>query len=304
MVTATEIRTNECYDRGVALYDQAMYKEAISAFESALQSSQKGSPEHEQTLSYLCEAYTRLGLAHLRTKSLSIAEECITRALGIRNGYADLHYHLGAIYYWQERHTQAEESFRKSLSINPKFTRAQVHLGMAMLRQGREDGLAYLEDAPSIGPNVDAEKQSQILRLYREGHKPEFFSIMDQIISGDGDQVKNWLEQGHRLVKRHDYQEAGKVFLQAVKICPDYADIRQYLGLCFLRQNSLGNAITHFTKALEITPRFSDARVSLSLAYEKLGRRDLAIYELQLVLETDPDNHVATRFLSMLQHRK
>lgn len=303
LVAATEVNSNECYDRGVALYDQAMYTESIAAFEDALGLTSKGSPEYERTLSYMCEVYTKLGLAHLRTKSLSNAEDYLTRALGIRNGYADLYYHLGDVYYQQERYAEAEERFRKSLSINPKFARAQVHLGMAMLRQGKEDGLARAESA-SLGPRFGAVKHRQALRLYREGDKQQFFSMMDRLIDTDGDLVKDLLERGQKLVKQRNYREASIVFLKAVSVCPSYADIRQHLGLCFLRQDSLGNAIIHFNKALEINPLYSDARVSLSLAYERSGKRDKAISELQLVLETDPENAVATRFLSMLQHRK
>jgi protein O-GlcNAc transferase len=304
LVAATEVSSNEYYDRGVELYDQAMYTESISAFEDALDLTRKGSPEYDRTLSYMCEAYTKLGLAHLRTRSLSCAEDCFVRALGIREGYADLNYHLGVVYYRQERYAEAEKCFRKSLSINPKFTRAHVHLGMAMLRQGQEDGLAHVEDVSSLGPQFGAVKHRQALRLYREGSKQQFFVMMNQLIDNNGDQVKDLLERGQKLIKQHDYREAAKVYLEAVTICPGYADLRQYLGLCYLRQGSLGNAIIHFNKALEINPCFSDARVSLALAYERSGKRDQAISELHHVLETDPENAVATRFMSMLQHRK
>jgi tetratricopeptide (TPR) repeat protein len=304
LVAATEVSSNEYYDRGVELYDQAMYTESIAAFEDALDITPKGSPEYERTLSYMCEAHTKLGLAHFHMNSLSCAEDYLTRALGIRNGYADLHYHLGAVYYRQERYAEAEECFRKSLSTNPKFTRALVYLGMAMLRQGREDGLAHVEDASSLGPQFGAVKHRQALRSYREGNTQQFFCIMDQLINNNGDQSKDLLERGQKLIKRHDYREAAKVFLDAVTICPTYADLRHYLGLCYLRQGSLAKAIIHLNKALDINPRFSGARVSMALAYEKSGKRDQAITELVRVLETDPKNAVATRFLSMLQHRK
>lgn len=292
------------YESGVLLYDEGKYCESIAEFRKYLDVVEDGSREHKLVSYYICEAYTSTGLAHLRANNLSGAEQDLREALAIHPEYADLNYRIAVICYQQKRYDEAEVLLVHALKMNPGFAGALIYLGLARVRNGHEDGLAFIERAAvSIQPVFKAVKYRHAVRAYQDGNAGQFFLMIENLVGVDVDQAKNMIEQGLRLMKQRAHREAARVFVDAVTNHPTYADLRQYLALCYIHLGMHEHAIMHLTKALQINSKFTAARVSLAMAYEKTGKRDRAVAELRQTLAIDPDNAVAARFMSMLQHR-
>lgn len=303
MVSVSAEELKGIWDRAVALYDQGMYSEAIAEFTQVMGLTDEESPDHKRAASYVGDSYAKVGLAHLRMNMFPKAEEELRQAVTIHPGYPDLRYYLALSLYRQGRYADAEEHLNKALELNPKFARALFHLGLARVRQGDMTGIKSITNAASIEPAFRRIKYNQALRLFQENSVEESMTLMEQVVEMDTDQVRGLIEKGHKLMKLRMYRDAASTFLEAVTMCPHYADLRQNLGLCYIRQGMFDLAIGQFTKALDINSKYASARISLALAYEKTGRRVLAIAELETVLREDPKNETAARFMHMLQHR-
>lgn len=301
MIGTIEVSRNENYSRGVALYDQGLYTESIAEFERVLETiPEEDAPERRFASFYMCEAYANLSLAHLRMNMYRRAEEELKQALVIHPEYADLHFSLAVTYYKQGHYTTAEEHFTKALQINPKYARAMLYLGMTKLRQGCESGIETMSEAVSLEPAYHGDEYKQAMKLYRTGDLDECLRLIEEIAETDVDHISLLLESGLKLMAAKMYREAALEFLEAVSFCPHYADVRHYLGLCYLQQGMVDLAVGQFRKALTVNPDFVAARVSLALAYAESGRHDLAIQEGESVLKSDPDNAEVQQMLSKL----
>lgn len=304
MPGTAEVSKNEHYNRGIALYDRGLYTEAIAEFEQVLKSvSQDDAPERKLATFHMCEAYANLGLAHLRRNMYHRAEEELKFALMIHPQYADLHYYLGIIYYRQEGYDGAEKRFQEALAVNPMFARALMYLGITRLTMGNEDGLANIAEAVAIEPAYDDDKYKRALALCDDGDTEQARQLLEEVAETDVDHIGYLLERGLKLMSEEEYPKAATAFQHAVAICPHYADLRHYLGLCYMHQDMIQEAVGQFKKALEINPGFFAARVNLATMYYRGGMTDLAVEELDRVLCLSPNNPEAARILSELRGR-
>src|SRR5579871_314228 len=86
---------NDHYDKGIRLFDQGLYEEAIAEF--ALAQGVKGKPDPltERLASfYTAESYAHLGHTAMKHGQWDKAETCFRHALEIHPNYADLHFHM------------------------------------------------------------------------------------------------------------------------------------------------------------------------------------------------------------------
>jgi len=299
VIGTIEVSKNENYIRGLALYDQGLYTESIAEFERVLEAvPEENAPERRFANFYMCEAYANLGLAHLRMNMYRRAEEELKLALMIHPDYADLHFCLAVTHYKQGHYHKSEQGFRKALEINPRYARARIYLGMARLRQSDEGGQADITDAACLEPTYRCEAHERAMTLYRSGDLDRCLQLLEEVAETDTDHVSTALETGLRLMNAKKYEEATQAFLAAVSFCPKYADLRHYLGLCYLQQGMIEQAVGQFRTALEINPEFIAARTSLAVVYEKLGEVDMARLESERVLTQDPDNSEAARIVA------
>lgn len=290
------------YSRGIQLYDSGLYTEAIAEFERVLgRDVQPNTPERRLASFFLGEAYTNLGLAHLRMNMYSRAEEEIRFALVLHPEYADLHFHLGQVMYRQNRYDEALLELQTALKINPKFARALIYLGLTRLRMGGDSGLADIANAVAMQSAYDDERYDKALVYYRDGKTGEALTLIEEVADLDLDQAGYLIERGLELMQRNEYAEALEVFDEAANVCPQYADVRRNLALCMVHEGRLDEAIGEFLEALAINPSFVGARIDLADTYAKKGERDRAIAEFERIIETDPDNLTAKHRLDALK---
>src|SRR5437870_4740071 len=86
---------NAHYDKGIRLFDQGLYEEAIHELDLARQARGARSDSLTERLSsfYSAESYAHLGHAALKQEQWSKAETCFAHALTIHPHYADLHFY-------------------------------------------------------------------------------------------------------------------------------------------------------------------------------------------------------------------
>jgi len=295
---------NEHYNKGIALYDDGQYVDAIAEFQRVLESAlATDAPEKKLASFYMCEAYATLGLAHLNMVAYRRAEEELKAALAIHPDYADLNFHLALVYYRQRRYAKAEKQLKKAIAINPKYARGLMYLGLSRLHRKDSAGIEDIEWAVAIEPAYQNEEYRQALFLYRQGDTTRAIRYLEEVAETDVDHISGLVNKGLQLMRDREYGEATNAFLEAISLCPDYADLRHYLGLCYMRQGMMELAAGQFSKALELNPNFITAAVNLAIAYEKDGKHELAIQTLQQVCTAEPNNLIASKLLSRLSNK-
>ena len=119
---------NEHYDKGIRLFDQGLYEEAVIELENiveALPGSSRSDTLTQRLASfYIAEAYANLGTAALQKQTYDKAQDALGKALAINPHFADLHFHFGRACLKMGNAAMASAAFRDALSINPQFAKA------------------------------------------------------------------------------------------------------------------------------------------------------------------------------------
>jgi len=90
---------------------------------------------------------------------------------------------------------------------------------------------------------------------------------------------------GTIFAKQGQLDEAGKQFEQALKLNPDFARARHYMGRVLEARGELNKAIDYYQQAVRSDPELAEAHQSLGEALAKQGRRDEAIEHYQIALQ-------------------
>ncbi|XP_076936113.1 protein PHOX1-like isoform X2 [Bidens hawaiensis] len=121
--------------------------------------------------------------------------------------------------------------------------------------------------------------------------------------------ARQFKEEGNKLFQTKCYETAKLKYQKALKLLP-----RNHLDVPYLHSNSaacyMQMGITNFPRAinecnlaLEITPKYSKALLKRARCYEALNRLDLALNDVNMVLDIEPNNLMATEILERVNSR-
>ncbi|OVA07004.1 Phox/Bem1p [Macleaya cordata] len=103
-------------------------------------------------------------------------------------------------------------------------------------------------------------------------------------------------EEGNKLFQKRDHEGAMLKYEKALKLLPknhiDIAYLRSNMAACYM-QMGIGEyprAINECNLALECSPKYSKALLKRARCYEALNRLDLALRDVNLVLNVEPNN--------------
>lgn len=301
-VTQTGNVRNESYSRGIDFYDQGLYTEAIVEFEHVLKTVPGADgPERKLASFYMGESYANLGLAHLHMRMYFRAEEELKFALLLHPEYADLNFHLGVVHYKCGKFADSRPLFEKAISINPKYYKGMMYLGLSLLMEEDAGGMRYVNEVVEAQPAYADARYYQAVKAWNSGDIRQAVILLEDLVETDVDASAQLLEKGLEYLKESIFPEAAGVLREAVALHPHYADLRNYLGQSYLWQDMIDQAIGQFQKAIEINPGFVGAHMNLASAYERDGRLDEARAVLTHVLEMNRSNPEAEDRLQRLR---
>ncbi|XP_057422918.1 protein PHOX1 [Lotus japonicus] len=114
-------------------------------------------------------------------------------------------------------------------------------------------------------------------------------------------------EEGNRLFHKKDHEGAMLKYEKALKLLPkshiDVAHLHTAMAMCYM-QLGLGEyprAINECNLALQVSPRYSKALLKRARCYEALNRLDLAMRDVRVVLNSEPNNLTALEILDSLR---
>ncbi|CAH1449140.1 unnamed protein product [Lactuca virosa] len=106
-------------------------------------------------------------------------------------------------------------------------------------------------------------------------------------------------EEGNKLFQKKDYEGAISIYQKALKLLPKNHITVSYLqtniASCYMQMGitEFPRAIHECNLALEVTPKYSKALLKRARCYEALDRLDLALKDVNLVLNMEPKNIMA-----------
>ncbi|KAJ0261257.1 Protein PHOX3 [Hirschfeldia incana] len=114
-------------------------------------------------------------------------------------------------------------------------------------------------------------------------------------------------EAGNKLFQRRDYENAMLKYREAIEVLPEnhveISHIRSNMASCYMHSEpgEYAKAIHECDLALKITPEYTKALLKRARCYEALNKLDLALRDVCLVSELDPNNPMASEIAVKLK---
>lgn len=265
---------------GMVFLRRNLFDEAIAEFKKAIEID----PE-------FIEAYNNLGYVLLKQKKYQEAIEAFSKGIKKDGNYADLHNNLGYAYFCINRYGEALHELNRAIELNNDYIVAIFNLCSVYLTSIIEE--SQNSDLPEIAERTEKVRQWLLNVKTKERYfKPQYIdTALDHLDKNNVAEAIKTLEKAeHEIPKFLDRYLESEFYLkfmfggkgkddefiidytnqlqQAIDKYPDYADLRNNLGIGYLIRcrNLFLNALEEFRGALKINPEYKKAEKNLKLA--------------------------------------
>jgi predicted O-linked N-acetylglucosamine transferase (SPINDLY family) len=191
------------------------------------------------------------------------------------------------------RTKEAESSYRKIISGNPRHARALSSLGVLLCESGRiDEARQYLERASAIEPQPrDLTNLGVVYRL--QGRLDLAAEAFGRVLEVAPDFPDAYLNLGVILLDVGVYAEALPLLEQASKLGPDSPRLRLALARALLKLLRPAQSLLHARRAVEMAPSAALAHRQLADALDACGQKTEAIASYRRAIELDPADYGA-----------
>ncbi|MCK4409463.1 MAG: tetratricopeptide repeat protein, partial [Candidatus Eisenbacteria sp.] len=280
---------NDQYNEGIEHYNRGEYDKAVVKFEAVISTIQDTSdPYYQLGRFYAAETHAHLGFAFYKQGDLDRAEEQFVTAVGENTRYPDLHYHLGAIYEKRGLHDKAIESLTRAIRINPEYMEAYCQLAIALSEAGRSDEAEKaFEKATKFGLSLPMPDAMHLSEICEKVLRPPYEELMGATIARE--EFRTLINDCITAHNAGRMEEAIKGFEEAVRLRPQYPDIRCRLAISYGEADRFEDAVEQLQEALDINPSYIDALFYHGIYSLKLGKYRETCESLKRGVELMPD---------------
>jgi len=238
---------------------------------------------------FYSEAYVNLGKAYLLTQSFDKAVKVLKQGEEKAPDFADLKNYLGLAYIYKQEFKEAIDYLEKALEINKKYKDVHLNLAFALLGEAIHTGSVNLPAIQLIrnriiqhldnsinGQEIRQQRVEKVKELLLDENYQEAYQILqtegnrilsDQVCDFENEFYLKFMYGGKGKDDQFIEQYINKL-QELLKKNPDYADIRNNLGVAYLIQcrNLFLKSLEEFRTALKLNPNFKKAEKNLKLA--------------------------------------
>ncbi|MDD9972103.1 MAG: tetratricopeptide repeat protein [Myxococcales bacterium] len=194
------------------------------------------------------------------------------------HGFADIHNMMGVIHHDSGRLEEARDEFRRALDINPRYTEAALNLAVTYNDLG-DYTAAQQTYRVALGRGTDG---SERVDSYARGKIANLHA-----------------EVAQAYVDLDMPNEAIQEYRSAIRLCPQFADLRVKLADVYRHVGDLESARYELSEAIRVRPDYLRARVAMGVVHLVSGKRQQAIEEWERALRIDPHDKSARMYLRM-----
>jgi type IV pilus assembly protein PilF len=187
-----------------------------------------------------------------------------------------IHYYLGIAYLGRGLRDKAMEEFKEAISLKGNYSEAHNYLGTIYMDTEMWDKAIEEFD----------------LALANDIYETPAFALYNS---------------GWAYYNKKDYKQALIKYQQALQRDPKTVlrpQIEKNIGLIYLAQSDLSEAIRHFKAAVELTPSLYDAHLFLGEIYLKINDKKNAKKAFQAVIKYSPESAYGKKATEYLQSIK
>ncbi len=229
------------------------------------------------------------GLARLSLDDYSKAVSFFEKAVEVDPSYAEAWYQAGFCYGMLGLHQEALKASKRAVSLRPDWAEAWLNVGTSSFALGQfKDAVEAYRQATKLDPsNADAlyalgislgklNRQEEEILAYKRAivQKPDHTGALERL--------------GLAYFKQKRFNDAIQIF-DLLKNYKQDALIYNYLGESYLEVGKMNEAINAFNSALSLNPSLDRARYGLGRTYLKIGDRDAAYLQYEILKSQKSD---------------
>jgi tetratricopeptide (TPR) repeat protein len=229
------------------------------------------------------------GLAQLSRDDYARALPYFEKAVETDANYAEAWYQAGYCYGVLGRHTEALKASRQAAKLRPEWAATFVNIGASSyaLGQYKEAVDAYRQAIRLDDDNAEIQ-YSLGLTFGKMNRADEEILAYRRAIALKPDHVNSIERLGLALFKLRRFADSAAAFDSLKAYRPD-AKTYNYLGESLLETGKAEDSIEALNAALGYNPNFEKARYNLGRAYLKLGNRDMAQVQYEILRNARSD---------------
>jgi tetratricopeptide (TPR) repeat protein len=241
------------------------------------------SSETQKNKRSAAQSFYSQGLAHLSRDDYARAVSFFEKATETDPNYAEAWYQAGFSYGMLGRHQEALKASKQAARLRPEWAETFINIGASSyaLGQFKDAAEAYRQATRLDTDNADAQ-YALGLSLGRLNRTDEEILAFKRAVALKPDHAGAFEQLGAAYFKQKRYSDAITAFEQLKTYKPD-AKTYNYLGESYFELGKTEESVEAFNNAVGYNPDFAKARYNLGKAYLKLGDRNSASVQYEIL---------------------
>jgi tetratricopeptide (TPR) repeat protein len=223
------------------------------------------------------------GQEMLQRGAYSQAVNSFRRVLSMEPDYFEAQFNLGFTYVQWGKNSEAVVELKKALSFQPRNSEVWSSLAVAYdnLRKSA-DAQAALAKAVEYDPENVTARMNLGAMYANSGKHQQAISLFKQVVAIDGSNGEALLNLARSLVATNAITDAAQYFRRASAAMPDKGDAHAELGMLYWKKhNDLDKAIGEFRAAIAVEGNTAGFYEDLASALEAKGEKQEAVATLK-----------------------
>jgi tetratricopeptide (TPR) repeat protein/tRNA A-37 threonylcarbamoyl transferase component Bud32 len=273
----------DLYQRGETLLELKRYKEALNAYNRAVELK----PEY-------AEAWKGQGNSLLELKRYQEALDAYDKAIQIQPNYLEAWNGRGKALDYLQRYKEAIASFDAALKIEPNNLEALNERGNMQIKlQQYSDAIASFDKVVKIQPDYSPAWYRRGWALHNLRRYQEAVQSYDKAVEYKPDSSETWYQRGNALINLQKYKEAVESYDKAVQFQPNFYTAWYSRGSALSNLRQYPEAVASFDQAVKFKPDDYDAWYSRGWALHQLQRYEEAVTAYDKAVKLQPNSYQA-----------
>ncbi|HLK19563.1 MAG TPA: tetratricopeptide repeat protein [Bryobacteraceae bacterium] len=203
------------------------------------------------------------------------------------------YYSLGVSKAQAFQNAQAIGLLRKAIQLDPTFALAYARIGYAYSVTDfvPEQGRPFLAKAIQLSDRLSPKDRLLVTAWYAIAREDYAAAIrtMQQVVDQYPLEIEGYTRLARLLYGEERPQEAIGVVRRGLAIDPEFGDLYNVLGVCYLLMDRYDQAIAAHQRYVQLAPSEANAHDSLGMSFQHAGKFESASAEYNGALALDPE---------------